>query len=68
MRIPLISKRGPTAVDPVCHMDVDTQDPPGGTTEHDGATYYFCGPGCNHAFRKDPQGYLSGSKKLNMET
>ena len=68
MRIPLFRNRGPTAADPVCHMDVDTQKPPGGTTEHDGVTYYFCGPGCNHAFQKDPQAYLSGGKKLDMES
>ena len=68
MRIPLLHKRGPTATDPVCHMDVDMQSPPGGTWEHGGVTYYFCGPGCNHAFQKDPHVYLSGSKKLDMES
>lgn len=69
MRIPLFSKSRPTAVDPVCHMDVDMdmEDPPGGTLEHEGVAYYFCGPGCNRAFQKEPQSYLSGEKTLEMD-
>ena len=66
MRLPFLSKRGPTAEDPVCHMKVDTSKPPGGTWEHAGATYYFCGPGCNRAFQKEPEAYRSGEKKLDM--
>ena len=66
MRIPLLGKRGPTAIDPVCHMNVDMDSPPGGTFVYDGLTYYFCGPGCNRAFHKEPQAYLSGEKKLDM--
>ena len=67
MKIPLLGKSGPKATDPVCHMEVDTARPPGGTWEHEGVTYYFCGPGCNRAFQKDPQAYLSGEKKMEME-
>ena len=67
MRIPLFSKRGETAEDPVCHMDVDTSSPPGGTWDHEGTTYYFCGPGCNRAFQKEPEGYLSGEQRLDMD-
>ena len=67
MRILLFSKKGgPTARDPVCQMDVDTKKPPGGTWHYNGQTYYFCGPGCNHAFQKEPQAYLSGEKTLDM--
>ena len=66
MRIPFLSKRGPTATDPVCQMDVDMGRPPGGSWEHDGVTYYFCGPGCNRAFQKEPEAYLSGEKKMEM--
>ena len=47
-------------------MDVDTSSPPGGTWEHEGVTYYFCGPGCNRAFQKEPEAYLSGGKKVEM--
>jgi YHS domain-containing protein len=66
MRIPLFGKKGPTAVDPVCEMDVDTDSPSGGTWEHEGQTYYFCGAGCNRAFQKEPEAYLSGEKKMEM--
>ena len=67
MRIPLINRRGgQTAVDPVCSMDVDMAKPNGGTFEYKDETYYFCGPGCNRAFEKEPEAYLSGEKKMEM--
>lgn len=47
-----------TAIDPICKMDVDTENPPGGQSEHDGTTYYFCAPGCKVAFDRDPEKYL----------
>jgi YHS domain-containing protein len=47
-------------------MEVDMESPPGGSWDHDGITYYFCGPGCNRAFQKEPQAYLSGDKRLDM--
>jgi YHS domain-containing protein len=49
---------GPTAIDPVCRMSVDTGDPPGGLYEHSGTTYYFCGDGCRRAFEQDPSVFL----------
>ncbi len=48
-----------TAVDPICKMDVDTETPPGGQSEYEGTTYYFCAPGCKVAFEKEPEKYLS---------
>ena len=66
MRIRLFGKRKPKAIDPVCHMEVDMGKPPGGIWEHDGVTYYFCGPGCNRAFQKDPEPYLSGERRIDM--
>lgn len=66
MRIPFFSRSGEKAKDPVCDMDVDIKNPPGGTWEHNGETYYFCGPGCNRAFQKEPEAYLSGEKKMEM--
>ena len=48
-----------TAIDPICQMDVDTDNPPGGQSEHNGTTYYFCAPGCKVAFDKKPEKYLS---------
>lgn len=52
-----------TAVDPICKMDVDTENPPGGRSEHRGATYYFCAPGCKVAFDKDPKKYLADARE-----
>jgi Cu+-exporting ATPase len=49
----------PTAIDPVCKMEVDTEAPPGGTYELDGTTYYFCSPGCREDFAEEPEEYLS---------
>ncbi|MDP6102792.1 MAG: YHS domain-containing protein [Dehalococcoidia bacterium] len=67
MRIPLLGKgKAETAIDPVCHMDVDVKNPSGGTHEHEGQTYYFCGPGCRVAFSKEPTAYLSGEKSMEM--
>jgi Cu+-exporting ATPase len=57
---------GETAEDPVCHMMVDVWKALGGTYEHAGQTYYFCGPGCRVAFTKEPEVYLSGEKQLEM--
>ena len=57
---------GKKAEDPVCHMQVDMKKPPGGTHEHGGVTYYFCGPGCRVAFSKEPEPYLSGEKRMDM--
>jgi xanthine dehydrogenase accessory factor len=44
------------AIDPVCGMTVAV----GGSTlsiTHDGRTFHFCGPGCQHAFADDPSRY-----------
>jgi YHS domain-containing protein len=54
------------AIDPVCGMKVDKQNPRG-TFEHEGRTYYFCSPGCERSFRKDPQMYLDSNYQPTME-
>ena len=46
-----------TATDPICLMQVDTDNPNGGTSEYEGQTYYFCAPGCRIAFERDPEGW-----------
>ncbi len=51
-------KKAPVAIDPVCKMEVDTSNPPGGKSEHGGKTYYFCAPGCKRTFNQEPQKYL----------
>jgi xanthine dehydrogenase accessory factor len=46
------------ATDPVCGMAVAVE--PGGlAAEHEGTTYYFCGPRCQSRFASDPQRYAS---------
>ena len=52
-----------TATDPICLMRVDTANPNGGSSEHEGQTYYFCAPGCRIAFERDPEGWASGRNK-----
>lgn len=47
-----------TVIDPVCGMEVD----PGTAewkTEYQGQTYYFCAPGCQRSFEKEPEKYLA---------
>ena len=46
-----------SAVDPVCHMDVDIASA-AHTAEVGGVTYYFCCGGCRARFLKDPHRYL----------
>ena len=46
------------AIDPVCKMEVEEQNSPGGKAEYEGQTYYFCAPGCKRAFERQPDKYL----------
>ena len=67
MKIPFLNSEKPEqAIDPVCGMSADTSNPAGGASTHAGQVYYFCGPGCRVAFQKDPEGYLSGEKSVEM--
>lgn len=43
--------------DPVCQMDVDERSAAAQTT-YKGTAYYFCAPGCQDEFEKDPERYL----------
>jgi len=47
------------AIDPVCHMEVETETAEW-TSEYQGKQYYFCAPGCKRSFDADPQKYLAG--------
>lgn len=51
---------GGLALDVVCGMEVVTAKAAeaGLTAEHQGQTYYFCGPGCKEKFVKDPPQFL----------
>ena len=61
-----MARKPEMAEDPDCHMQVDPTRPAGGSHEHQGKTYYFCGPGCRVAFSKEPGAYLSGAKSVEM--
>jgi Cu+-exporting ATPase len=50
---------GGSATDPVCGMTVAPERARGGSAEHAGATYWFCGPSCRAKFVADPERYLS---------
>lgn len=50
------------AVDPVCGMSVDT-DTATQTSQYQGNTYYFCGPGCKKAFEQAPEKYLKQNQQ-----
>jgi Cu+-exporting ATPase len=45
-------------VDPVCDMLVDPLRPKGGTFEHQGHAYGFCGTRCRDRFSKEPERFL----------
>ena len=45
------------AKDPVCGMTV-SEAKAKFTSQHQGATYYFCGPGCLASFNLNPIKYL----------
>ena len=45
-----------SVVDPVCGMSVEPKTA-AATREHDGATFYFCSPGCATTFDADPHQY-----------
>ncbi len=47
-----------TAVDPVCHMDVEIETARH-TADVNGTRYYFCCAQCRSAFVKDPAAYLA---------
>ena len=53
------------AVDPICGMDVDTETAQW-KTEYKGTTYYFCAPGCQRTFEKDPEGALKKGPSAGM--
>jgi Cu+-exporting ATPase len=48
-----------TAIDPICKMEVDTDNPNGGSSEYNGTSYYFCATGCKVAFDAEPEKYLA---------
>lgn len=49
------------AWDPVCKMEVDESNPPGGKAEHQGKTYYFCAENCRRQFEREPERYTGAA-------
>ena len=45
------------ATDPVCGMQVDTQDPDTERTSRGGKTYYFCSAECREQFEASPDDF-----------
>ena len=50
-------------IDPVCGMKVDPAKARGGSHEHGGVTYSFCGPRCNARFQADPEAFLQRARE-----
>ena len=44
------------ANDPVCDMDVATDDA-AATVDHEGRRFYFCSVGCAQEFRENPSAF-----------
>jgi Cu+-exporting ATPase len=57
-----------TATDPVCGMQVNREvaTAQGLTSEHEGATYFFCGRGCKLDFDEEPSRFLDESYEPHM--
>ncbi|HEX9160512.1 MAG TPA: YHS domain-containing protein [Thermoanaerobaculia bacterium] len=51
------------AVDPVCKMQVNEKNPPGGKSSYQGRDYFFCNTGCKTKFDQNPQQYLGQQKR-----
>lgn len=52
-------------MDPVCGMTVE-EGVGAITLDHNGTTYYFCSRGCQRAFEKDPEKYLTEGPSMHM--
>jgi Cu+-exporting ATPase len=47
------------AIDPICGMQVDPENPRGGSAEFEGRRYGFCSPRCRETFLADPAAALA---------
>lgn len=56
-------EKSTTVIDPVCGMQVNPEKARG-KAEFQGATYYFCSPGCAQKFQADPQAFLVSHSSL----
>ncbi len=58
MKLLGFNRGSPTAIDPICLMEVDKSNPSGGTSTYQEVTYYFCAPGCKRVFDQEPERYV----------
>lgn len=49
------------AIDPICKMEVE-ESTAKWKSVYKGSTYYFCAPGCQKEFEKNPEKYAQKSK------
>jgi xanthine dehydrogenase accessory factor len=54
---PVLEERH-TAIDPVCHMEVEIATARW-IADHEGETFYFCAPGCKASFEKQPADFIT---------
>jgi len=57
----------PPARDPVCGMEVDPANPPGGTVRRGRYAYHFCSARCRERFEAEPERYFAIDPVCGME-
>lgn len=62
----IITSARETQIDPVCGMEVATENA-AHIYDYDDETYYFCGASCREKFEKNAEGYLSGEAQAAAE-
>ena len=45
--------------DPVCGMELRSNDADGGSAQYQDQTFFFCSPECRDAFSEDPARYVA---------
>ncbi|HRB81813.1 MAG TPA: HAD-IC family P-type ATPase [Nitrospira sp.] len=53
--------------DPVCGMMIDPKTAKGGSSVHQGETYYFCNPKCKAKFEAEPEKFLGAPRPASAE-
>ncbi|HET7711336.1 MAG TPA: heavy metal translocating P-type ATPase [Thermoanaerobaculia bacterium] len=64
--VAFIGKKEAEAIDPVCGMKVEPSRA-AGSSEHEGATYYFCSKHCKAKFDADPGSFLRAAPAKGAE-
>jgi len=61
-----ISSPPAIAIDPICHMEVETANAQY-TYDYEGETYYFCCAGCKLTFSKNPEQYIQQEQTVAID-